>query len=135
MKKILAMFLAVVMIFSLVACGGESQKAEDKLELSSDTLAGTWYFTQGDLYKTDKTTLRFEIYKGGTAEEIYEDNSLNMFKWEISESDPDVVNFEMQSIFGSLGGTRGFTLEVIDGLIQLHSVDGKIILTKDSSPK
>lgn len=99
--------------------------------MTSDNLVGTWLFEKGDLYKlSDKKTVQFEIYKGGTAKEIYEGNSINNFTWEISESDNEVVNFTMQWGGGS-GSPTGFTIEKNDSeVLELHSVDGNTILIK-----
>jgi|GEM_PF-5770051 len=127
MKRIIALLLAIVMCLGLfTACGKENK-------LTSENLVGTWHFEKGDLYKLpDDATIRLEVYRGGTATEFYEDNCENYFSWEIDENDPEIVNFNMEGLF-SIGGPTGFTLEVTeDGSLELHSVDGRIILVKVS---
>lgn len=127
-KRTLALLLALVMCLSLCACGATGGTEP---QLSSDTLVGTWKYTKGDLYKINKPTLQFEIYKGGSAKEVYEENSHNNFSWEIDENDTDVVNFQMEGMFGNMTGTKGFTMERNEnGILELHSVDGEIILVK-----
>lgn len=127
MKRIIALLLAIVMCLGLFAACGKENK------LTSENLVGTWQYEKGDLYKqTTYATLKFEIYRGGTATEFYEDNRTNYFSWEIDENDTEIVNFNMEGLF-SIGGPTGFTLEVTeDGSLELHSVDGRIILVKVS---
>lgn len=128
MKKALALLLAFVMCLALCACGA---RGGTEPQLSSDTLVGTWKYTKGDLYKVNEPTLQFEIYKGGTAKEVYEENSYNNFSWEIDENDTDVVNFQMEGMF--VNRTTGFTMERNEnGILELHSVDGEIILVKQA---
>lgn len=127
MKRIIALLLVIIMSLGLfTACGKENK-------LTSENLVGTWHFEKGDLYKLpDDATIRLEVYRGGTAKEFYEGNSHNDFIWEIDENDTEIVNFSMQWMFSSSSAT-GFTLEVgEDGSLELHSVDGRIILVKVS---
>ena len=140
LKKIAVCLLSFLLLFSLVGCGSKEEAAP---LLSESNLVGTWTFTKGDLYKNPHTpTVNFEIYKGGTARLNYEDYKdsrgqmntgvHNNFTWEIV-TESDIVNVKMNDFVGFGGTTTGF--EIIDngGTLELHSVDGKIILVKDKA--
>lgn len=128
-KKTITLALTLILCLSICSCGHEPE-TETSL-MTSENLVGTWLFEKGDLYKlSDTKTVQFEIYRGGTAKEIYEGNSINNFTWEISENDNEVVNFTMQWGGGS-GSPKGFTIEKNDSeVLELHSVDGNTILIK-----
>lgn len=126
MKKLIPLLLAAVMLFSLCACG------MGKPKMTPENVIGTWVYTQGDLSKlAGENTLSLEIYRGGTAKQAYEGNTFSSFTWEISKDDAGVMNLISDGFLGIGSGITGFTIEKnSNGVLELHSVDGKIILEK-----
>lgn len=135
-NKLIILLLSLLIAISLFGCGS---KKEEPL-LTESNLIGKWTFKQGNLYPIkDAPPKDFEIYKGGTATLHYEEytdsngekqNSVNSFTWEII-SESEVVNIKMDDFLGIQGTKRGFELVKVDNTLELHSVDGKIILLKD----
>ena len=125
-NKLIILLLALLLAISLFGCGS---KKEEPL-LTESNLVGTWVFKKGNLYPIkDSAPKDFEIYKGGTATLHYENDSYNSFTWEII-SESEVVNIKMNDFLGIQGTKRGFEIVKVDNTLELHSVDGNIILLK-----
>ena len=81
MKKIIALFLAVILCFSLCACGGEKEK-----EMTPDDVVGTWILEESDSQIIPFPHVRLDLYKGGTGEAHNEKEKTTSYypvKWEI----------------------------------------------------
>lgn len=104
MKKILALLLAVVLCFSLCACGGENGKLKEK-----DLINVEWY---GVLNHTSKGPSYIKFEKGGTGSYVYYENGNDVtpFTWSIAENTIKVVT-ESTDMFGS--NTFESTLEYV----------------------
>lgn len=130
MKKIIALFLAVVMCLSLAACGGEntdvaenSTAAESDTEELKDLVVGTWeiQFDLSDPKGGGDDSM--ELYKGGTGKgfaSYMNEGNYHSIKWEIVD---DVINIDLD---GTGMFLTGYTYE--DGV--LTSVDGKNVYYK-----
>lgn len=104
MKKIIALLLAALMLFSLTACGGESGKLKEK-----DLINIEWY---GVLNHTSKGPSYIKFEKDGIGSYVYYENGndITPFTWSIVENTIKVVT-QSTDMFGS--NTFESTLEYV----------------------
>lgn len=123
MKKVLALLLAMVLVLSLAACGGQQGlKSEDCIGTWVNSYKLTEHSLGGDAGDDFNNTI--ELYKGGTGriswnnETTGENHGDISLKWEIAD---DIINIDYEDNFGN--NTLG--LEYNKEKEALVSVDGK----------
>ena len=84
MKKVLVLMLALVLVLSLAACGGETKTKE----LTTDDCVGTWLLDSGNgiVFSSNETSNQIEIIRGGVANAYVKSNAYVECNWEIVDN-------------------------------------------------
>ena len=130
MKKALALLLALVMVLSLAACGGNAA-TETKVQNESSTqtngltdkeVIGTWEWENFDEQGPANGVTHMELYEGGTGKGTNSgmtNGEYYAITWEINVN---VINVTVSDLPGATG------LKLEDG--KLVTVDGTATYTK-----